>query len=216
MTRIRKSRGHRKKWKDIEHWIERSKPLDLNYLQSHEREYVKIWVHPWSGISITNSEIAEPAGETKKRILQGLIDIYYSWKSSLDELGEPYYLKIWLFDPYFSRSQVVCAIRNNLNFYETTFYRPEQQKKLIPSHYGKLANHISCFNWDCHWDEMHFEQADLGEPEEYASHRDYLEHRKWFNRLMKKPLRKTDYQNQAGETIEAFAHRQGTVWVGGQ
>lgn len=216
MTRIRKIRGHRKKWKDIDNWIERCKPLDLDYLQSQEREYVKFWVHPWSGISITESQMAEPKGQTKQRILRGLIDIYNSWKSTLDEFREPYYLKIWLFDPYFSRSQVVCAIRDNLDFYETTFYKPEGQRMLIPSHYGKLAGQISGFNWDYHWDEMHLEQADLGEPEDYASYQDYLEHKKWFNHLMKKPLRKTDYQNQAGETIEAFAYHQGTVWVGGQ
>ncbi len=216
MTRIRKIRGHRKKWKDIDNWVERCKSLDLNYLQSRERDYVKIWVHPRSGISVTNSEIAQPGGETKKRILQGLIDIHNSWKSTLDEMGEPYYLKIWLFDPFFSRSQVVCAIRSNMNFYETTFYQPEQPKMLVPAHYGKLADQMARFNWDYHWDEFQFSQAELGEPEDYASPEDYLGQKQWFDNLMKKPLRRFEQQNSVGETFEVFGYHQGTVWIGGQ
>lgn len=215
MTKIRKIRGHRRRWKDIDDWVDRNKNLDLEYLKSRERDYAKIRVHPWSGISITESEIAQPKGETKKRMLQGLIDIHDAWKSKLDSLNEPYYLKIWLFDPNFSRSQVVCAIGTALNFYDITFYKPEEQKRLHNGHYGKLSDQIARFHWEYHWDEFHFGPLDLGEPDDYASPEDYREQKRWFDRMMKKPLRDTSYQDTEGETIVAFAHHQGTVWVGG-
>lgn len=216
MTKIRKIRGHRRRWKDIDEWVDRNKNLDLEYLKSRERDYAKIRVHPWSGISITESEIALPKGETRKRMLQGLIDIHDAWKSKLDSLNEPYYLKIWLFEPNFSRSQVVCAIGNALDFYEITFHKPEEQKRLVPKHYGRLSDQISRFHWEYRWDEFHFGPADLGEPEDYASLEDYGEQKRWFDHMMKKPLRNTSYQNAEGETVEAYAYHQGTVWIGGQ
>ena len=63
--------------------------LYLENLKQNERDYAKIWVHPFSGISLTNSQIPEPKTETKKRILNGLLDIYESWKNQLDKLNEP-------------------------------------------------------------------------------------------------------------------------------
>ncbi|GAB5525103.1 MAG: hypothetical protein Roseis2KO_29750 [Roseivirga sp.] len=216
MTRNRKIRGHRRRWKDIDNWVERNKHLDLEYLKGRERDYTKIWVHPWSGISITESETAQPIGATKKRMLKGLIEIYDAWKAQLETLNEPYYLKIWLFDPAFSRSQVVCAIGSALNFYEITFHKPEEQRNLNPQHYGKLADQIARFDWEYRWDELHFGPTDLGEPEDYISLADYEEQKRWFSRLMKKPLRDTSYQDDNGERVEAYAYRTGTVWIGGQ
>lgn len=216
MTKTRKIRGHHRRWTDIDDWVERNKNLDLEYLKSRERDYTKIWVHPWSGIAITDSEIPQPKGETRKRMLQGLIDIHNAWKSQLESLNEPYYLKIWLYAPHFSRSQVVCAIGSALDFYEITFYKPEVQKEFHPEHYGKLSDQMARFHWEYRWNEFHFGPLDLGEPEDYASIDDYREQKQWFDRMMKKSLRDTSYQNDEGETITAFAHHQGTVWIGGK
>lgn len=215
MTKTRKIRGHRRRWKDIDAWVEANKPLDLDSLKSRERDYTKIWVHPWSSISITGSEMAQPNGETKARMLQGLIDIYNEWKVRLESLNESYYLKIWLYEPNFSRSQVVCAIGAALDFYEITFYKPEESKTLNPALYGRLADQMTGFGWEYRLDEFHFGPDELGEPEEYESLEAYQGQKKWLNRIMKGPLRKTSYENSDGETVESFSLRQGTVWIGG-
>ena len=39
----------------------------------------------------------------------------------------PYYLQIWLYEEYLSRSQVVCAIEEYKNFYQHTFERLDEQ-----------------------------------------------------------------------------------------
>ncbi len=107
--KTKKIRGHKRRWHDIDQWVEYHKNLSLDYLKEYQRDYAKIRAHPWSGISLTNSQTPEPKGLTKTKILNGLIEIYNSWKIELDELDEKYYLKIWLFEPRFSSSQVVCA-----------------------------------------------------------------------------------------------------------
>jgi hypothetical protein len=127
--KTKKIRGHKRIWKDIEKWKNANLKLDLEHLKQNERDYAKIGVYPFSAISLTNSQIPEPKTKTKKRILNGLLDIYDSWKNQLDQLNEPYYLKIWLFEPRFSKSQVVCAIGNSIDFYKNTFIFPENTRK---------------------------------------------------------------------------------------
>jgi uncharacterized protein (DUF736 family) len=214
MIKTRKIRGHRKKWKDIESWVEANKVLDLEYLQYRQREYVKIWVHPWSGISIIDSEIAEPRGATRRRMLQGLIDIHDHWQKQLEALGQPYYLRIWLHDPQFSRSQVVCAIGSALDFYDITFHKPKESRTLNTANFGPLAEQMNEFDWEYRWNEFHFGEDELGDPEEYASLKDYYARRKWLNRVIKSSARKSSYENTEGETVQVFSHREGTVWLG--
>jgi len=60
MTRYKKIRGHHKIWKNIDSWVSYNKKLDLEYLVSRKREYVKVWVQPYFNISVLNSEFTPP------------------------------------------------------------------------------------------------------------------------------------------------------------
>ena len=209
--RIKKIRGQKRLWKRIEEWKSQNLELDLEYLKSSQREYVKIWIHPFSSISMLNSEFPEPKGKTRKLILNGLIEIYDSWKAQLETLGQPYYLKIWLFDPHFSKSQVVCAIGDFLNFYDITFHKPEDVDS------SKLKNVRKSlpdgFNWELHWDEYHLKENEVGEPEDYYSLEDYRAELKNFNRKLKRPHRTTTYSSE-GEKTEYYSFKTGQVWIG--
>ena len=55
MIRYKKIREHHKIWKNIDSWVYYNKKLDLEYLVSRKREYVKVWVQPYSNISVLNS-----------------------------------------------------------------------------------------------------------------------------------------------------------------
>ena len=216
--RQKKIRGHRRRWEDIENW--RLDNLNLSLTDSlqknRDRFYAKIRLHPWSGISLTNSKTPQPTGKTKQKILNGLLDIYVGWKKQLDQLGEPYYLKIWLFEPRFSQSQVVCAFGDYIDFYENTFFKPERTKNLISGNYGQLKNRLDTFTWDYRLDEDHYDNTEVGVPEIYASRQDFEDTKNWFERLLKKPHRTSKFKEPIGEATESYSFKRGNIWLGAQ
>ncbi|MEZ5008691.1 MAG: hypothetical protein R2753_11130 [Chitinophagales bacterium] len=212
--RIKKIRGHRRRWKAIDDWVAAYKVLDMDYLKSRQRDYAKIRVHPWSSISMLNSEISSPKGATKRRILNGLIEIYDAWKNELDQLGAPYYLKIWLYEPRFINAQVVCAIGDCLDFYTNTFFKPDDSKKFNPKIYGPLEEEVSKFKWEYRLDEDHFDNETVGSPEMYETMKDYKSHKNWFEKKLTKPHRLMKLEEPIGEINEYYSFKRGAVWLG--
>ncbi len=211
-VRLKKIRGHRRRQKKIELWRQSFLTLDKDYLSQRQKTYVKIYVHPYSGISLTNSITPQPYGKTKHDILKGLLDIYASWKIELDTLKQPYYLKIWLFEPRFSTSQVVCAIGDMTEFYNNTFNKADHLKELPLKNYSRLADRMAKFKWDLYLDEDHHDSTEILERNDYASTKDYEDDKKWFSRLLKKPH--TTHKLPGGG--EMYNFKRGHVWVGGQ
>jgi len=212
--KMKKIRGYRHILKDIDKWRLRIIDLDSDHIQSVQREYAKIWVAPYSHLSIGNTRYPQPKGEVRYQILKGLLDTYDSWKRTLDTLDEPYYLKIWLYDQRFSNSQVVCAMGDFLHFYDTTFHKPEEQKDIDLSSYGTLSDRMKALHWDYALDEEHFNNTSLGEIYEYATEKDFYARRRWFKERLKKPHRKTLNSDPDSEIKEYYSFRHGTVWIG--
>ena len=213
--RIRKIRGHRRKWREIEKWTQNNKTLNEDFLNKYHNDYAEIIVHPWCDLSLTNSRLPELKGKTKKLILNGLIEIYNEWKKQLEQLNQDYYLKIWLFEPRFSKSQVVCGIKERIDFYNNNFYKPDNNYKPKKINY---INHISFqdFNWSLCFDEFYFDKSDLGTPDEYDSLGEYNENKIWYDNLFKKPYRTTKFKEPIGSITESYAFKQGYILVGGK
>jgi len=214
--KAKKIRGHKRRWKDIDHWIQANKEIDLDSLTNYQHNYIKIRVYPWSEMTDINGQLPEPNGITKAKILNGLIEIYDMWKTEIEKLGEPYYLKIWLFEPRFSKSQVVCAIGEWLDFYESTFFKPEKSKEFSAENYGVLTSKIKEFNWEYRYDEEHLNNIEPGSPEDYTSLDGYEERKKWFDKMLKKPHRITDFKEPIGGATESYSFKKGNVWLGGK
>lgn len=214
--RKKKIRGHRRRWKDIEKWRSANLGLDLiDYLKNaSDKDYVKIRIRPWSGISLINSIIPEPKGKTKIKILNTLLDIYEDWEKQLSAIGEPYYLKIWLFDPRFSQSQIVCAVGENIDFYKNTFHKPDEKKEFQFNWYGTLKTRLSKFDWEYRLDEDHYDDSDLKFPLFLTSQQDYEEEERWFANLLKKPYRTCTESELMGKIINTYSFTRGAVWLG--
>ncbi|RKE95201.1 hypothetical protein [Ichthyenterobacterium magnum] len=212
--KVKKIRGHKRIWNDIERWKKANLYLDIEKLKHSERDYVKIWIHPFSSISLTNSQYPEPKGETKKRILNGLFDIYECWEKQLNQLNKPYYLKIWLYTPRFSKSQVVCSITNSINLYKNTFSIPENVKTFKPNSVGVAESRIKNYKWEHRVDEEFLDNTEIGQPEDFKTVNDYYENKKWFEAKLKKSHRKTEYKKPIANITEFYAFKLGDVWLG--
>ena len=214
----RKIRGNNRRNRQIDKWRLDNLAFDLTdyLLNERDRYYTKIGVYPWSGISVTNSVIPEPTRKTKQNILSGLLDIYENWKNQLDQLGQPYYLKLWLFEPRFSQSQVVCAVGDSIDFYEKDFYKPDKGKVFNSSNYGQLKDRLEKLNCDYRLDEDHFENCEVGEPKLYASRQDFEETESWFKKLLTKPHRTVKLNEPIGDRTELYSFKRGDLWLVGQ
>lgn len=149
--KYRKIRGINRRKRAIEQWGSCNKALDVEGLKGRHRDYVKFWVNPWSRLSLINSIYPEPTGECQYLLIKNLQKIYQSWQDSLEALQTPYYLQIWLYEEYISRSQVVCAIEDYKDFYKYTFEPVDEQPKngiRSSAHYNSnTSEYLDAFEW---------------------------------------------------------------------
>lgn len=212
----KKIRGHNRKLRQIELWRQNYLTLDIERLLERQSIYTKIYVHPWSSLNSGNSIIPVPYGKTRQHIVNALLDIHDSWRNQLGKLGQPFYLKIWLFEPRFLTSQVVCALGDRIDYYNDLFYKPDVTKQFHPEDYGKLQNRILQYNWHFGLDEDAHDNSDLGDPGDYASLKEYKASKIWFKRLMKQPHRTEQLEGKIGDIKEVYFFKRGYIWVGGQ
>ena len=159
------------------------------HLNQRETCFAKIAIPPWNALTLTESAIPQPSRKIKHALLHALLEIYKQWKIQLDQIGQPYYLSIWLFEPRFAQSQVVCAVGNALLFYDNAFFKPSQDKRIIRSPYGRLIPDLEKLHWEYCFDEDHYDNTDLGDPTDYASPQEYEAAKRGFDRLLKQPHR---------------------------
>lgn len=207
--RKRKIRGHKKRQKKIQEWVKYDSNLNLNLLEKYKYWHSDIYVHPWCDISIINSEFPEPKGKTRDLLILGLEKIYDSWKIELEKLDRPYYLKIWLYEPRVSKSQVVCAIDEKIKYYSNIFHEIEDKRK-ESDFYNKLSSKLE---WKLFEDTQTWSEEDLLSPIElYKNEEDYL----YFIKLLNK-LKKGNYRREViddGESKDKlYFVPKGKVWV---
>lgn len=210
MIKYRKIRGHNRIQTAIESWKNYNLELDLEYLEEVKRNYCKIWVSPFANISVIGSEIPSPKGKNRALILEGLLAIFNNWEKQIKTLNKPYYLAIWLYEPRMEKSQVVCAIDEMLGFYDNTFFKPKEERKLPTQNYGKFEMQLNKLDWKYALDEDTFFQSDIDlEQEMYSTEEDYIDTQKWYRRKIKEGARQDSLEQ---DTL--YAVRKGTVWIG--
>lgn len=214
--RIKKTRGLRRAAKRIERWRQYFLSRDVVSPLYDNRHYAEILVHPWSGLTLTNSKVAEPGGKIKQQILTALLDIYDNWEQQLEKTAKPYYLKLWLFEPRFSKSQVVCATGDSVAFYENQFSAPDADKKVDLQKYGSVGKRLIPFTWQGFIDEDAYTNDDVGQVEQYRTLKEYEESVQWFKRLLAKPHRTEKLKQAVGDITESYFFKMGYVWEGGK
>lgn len=149
-----KIRGWKRRVRDIERWKAYNMQLDLSLLEKYDRDYVKL-----GGLSFYSLFRKYNLPTWYKRlIIQALIEVYDSWKQDLEELDEPYYLKVWIFEEDILYSQVVASYREMLHFYDTTFVEIEKVDSL-PREF--TTKNTSDLKWHKGFNTIGWSEADL-------------------------------------------------------
>lgn len=211
---MKKIRGHRRRQRLIEEWISTHKSADLSALDENDYFYAKIPLSPWNNLSSRSSNLSEIKGLSKKMIMSGLFQIYFSWREQLNARAEPYYLKIWVYEPRFSKSQVVCAVGDRIQYYEQLFLKSEDGLIFNSSKDGTNHLRMTKLNWEPAYDEEHFDRSIIGSVEMYNSVGDYMNASNQFDQMVKKAHRMSS-KTQDGEKVEVYSIRKGVVWIGG-
>lgn len=198
----KKIRGWKRRIKQIEDWKQRYIHLDIEQLERHHRDYVKLWIHPFYQLTKRN-----PPVWYARLIFGAMIEVYESWHKQLKLLNEPFYLKIWLYDPNFISSQIVVAFREQLHFYDHTFDLSPIQKDFPVYQYGK-ALYIQKFEWQLAIEADYYSLSELNE--DIA-----LEFRteKEVKCIQNKAYKQESIQSKNDENV-LYSIKMGDVWIG--
>lgn len=143
----KKIRNWKRQIRRVNQWKDSHFNLDLNNLLVYKRTYIKIWIDPWYRLTRRN-----PPMWLCRLIFESMCEIYDHWKSQLEALNEPYYLKIWLYDPHFINSQIVVAIKDQIDYYNKVFNEADAIKQ-FPSLKYDTQGKKDTFKWKHFLDE---------------------------------------------------------------
>jgi hypothetical protein len=202
-SKKKKIRGWKRHKRKIELWKQNAINLNIDLIRKHHRDYVKLWRYPVYSIHRTN-----PPVWYSRLLLEAMIEVYFEWYEKMINEDNDFYLKIWLYEPNFIKSQIVVAYKDCLNFYDNTFEKRLLCKKFPVHKYAFLAEKLARFDWelcieaDVYWSNDLEENVKLGLSREYE-----------VNEIIRQSYRmdKIEYNN---ETTYAYCVDVGDVWVG--
>ena len=210
MIKYKKIRGEKRRIRKIKQWIDDHLVLDTAYLKQYQCEYVKFWVNPWDRLSLTNSQYPQPQGIYKELFFDGLLRIYMSWKEQLDFLGQPSYLRIWLFENDLKRSQIVCAIDEKIEYYHGLFEKSIDGASLNIVECQDVSDIMNKVNWEKKIEITLYEKDWLGSPADYETQKNYEDSKKWFENNVIKKYREVKTINGN----EYYIVETDNVWIG--
>ena len=171
----------------------------------NREKYFNYEIEEWYG------EEFEIKGELRKRIIETLIRTYFEWKIELDKLNKDYYLAIWLYNPRILKSEVVCAIDENVSYYNNEAFMPAKEtSELELNKFGKLSVELERFYWDKKIDLDSVYQWEISWPKEkYESEREYNKDQKFYKNIIDKNFHVVEKDNE-----KIYFYPKGDIWIG--
>ncbi|MFX3632391.1 MAG: hypothetical protein ACE3L7_09485 [Candidatus Pristimantibacillus sp.] len=200
----RKIRGWKRRIGKIDRWRQNAIVLDKESLEKHQRDYVKLWIHPFYSIPRRNPPIWY-----NRKLLEAMLDVHASWHQTMIQDNEPFYLKIWLYDPHFINSQIVVANKENLHFYDHTFDDSLASKGFPFEKFISLKDKLLQFDWKLHIDSDVYTESDLIDNVRLG----------WstvseLEQIQKKAYRTETINLGDGTKDKTYSIKVGDVWVG--
>lgn len=150
-------------------------------------------------------------GLIRKRIVKLLVEIHDNWKVELEKLNQPYYLAIWLCEPKIIRSDVVCAIGERIEMYESNWFDVSDNEMPIRAEfYGKLEHQMLRFDWKRNNAYDTYDSIEFERPKEwYRKESHFYKEQRFYKKLIRRNTRAKE--TQFGKT---YYHKIGDIWVG--
>jgi hypothetical protein len=189
----KKVRGWKRRIQQAERWLHSEGALDLIQLKDHGSWSAEIWFAPWGNLTPR-----EPPFWYRRVLLRYLVEIHDDWEQLLlQEFGDGFYLRLWLFDPHFHASQVVAAVGQRVAFYERRFQRaPELRGTPLPSYEG-TGYDLQRFDWaPCVHDERYSVRDDGLNADDIAG------------------LEKRSARREASAAGDEYVLHLGSIWIG--
>jgi hypothetical protein len=212
MNKLKKIRGHRRIKRKIEKWRTDYISSSIELLSEKHYDYVKVWVSPFDNLRYKERDYTGPKAENRTLILKSLFEIYDNWDEKLKELNIPYYLKIWLYEPRITSSQVVCGIEEKIEHYDNVFSIDLAEKHFPMDRYMTLKERIDKFEWTLAIDEEIIEN-DFWPKEQYLNDSDYFSRQRLYRKLEKLNYKKHDLTHSEEKLIRYFVPK-GNIWIG--
>jgi hypothetical protein len=212
LIKHKKIRGQKRLRKKIESWRESSLYPNMEMIKKNHYDYVKVWVSPYNNLRFKERDYTGPTTKNRRLILSALMDIYYSWDLELKKMNIPYYLRIWLYEPRITSSQVVCGIDDRIEHYENAFPWAANKIGFTPDRYKDLANRIDEFNWIKAVDEEIIEN-DFWPKDQYKTEGDYFFDQRMFKKLEKLEIRKKNLSDETKKLMRYYVPK-GHIWIG--
>ncbi|WP_412759328.1 hypothetical protein [Niallia circulans] len=187
----------------MERWKQNAINLDMDYLRNYQRQYEKLWIHPFYKLERRN-----PPNWYKSLLLDAMIEVYLEWHQKMKKEEEDFYLKLWLYDPHFINSQIVVAYRNCLDFYDKTFKRRQENKEFPFDKFHSLRDKLEQFEWDLHIESDYYDENDLNEWLEEGALTE-----KEVSRIKGKAYDAVRIKDEDGSFLQ-YSLDKGDVWIG--
>lgn len=202
-SKKKKIRGWKRHKRKIERWKQNAINLDMDYLRNYQRQYEKLWIHPFYKLERRN-----PPNWYQSLLLDAMIEVYLEWHQKMKKEEEDFYLKLWLYDPHFINSQIVVAYRNCLDFYDKTFKRRQENKEFPFDKFHSLRDKLEQFEWDLHIESDYYDENDLNEWLEEGALTE-----KEVSRIKGKAYDAVRIKDEDGSFLQ-YSLDKGDVWIG--
>jgi len=124
---------------------------NIDLIKENHYDYVKVWVSPFDNLRYKERNYTGPKSINRDLILNSLLDIYENWDLQLKQLNIPYYLKIWIYEPRITSSQIVCGIEDRIKHYADIFSLATTKMQFPLDRYKALQNRINMLIGRLHW-----------------------------------------------------------------
>lgn len=202
-SKKKKIRGWKRHRRKIERWKQNAINLDMDYLKNYQRQYEKLWIHPFYAWVRK-----KPPNWYNRHLFDAMIEVYLEWHRKMMDENEEFYLKIWLYDPNFINSQIVVAYRDCLDFYNKTFKIREENKEFPFNKFHSLRDKLEQFQWDLHIEIDYYDENDLNEWLEEGSLTE-----KEVSKIKGKAYETIKFENEFGSFLQ-YSLDKGDVWIG--